>query len=61
MYWYNYDKQEYEYLEDTPEDFKPYIPQTPAAQSLYKLLIEHKDLTPIQAAEEVLMAVVGKV
>lgn len=58
MYWYNYVTSKYEYRE-TPSDFTNYIPQQPAAISLYNLLIEHKGMTPVGAALQVLKACVG--
>ena len=57
-YWYNFKKEEYEYIE-TPVDFSDYLPQYDAAQALYRLYIETGD-SPIQACVKVLERVVGK-
>lgn len=59
IYWFNYVKQDYEYVE-TPTDFSQYIPQSQAAQSLYTLLINHMNKAPIEAALHVLNACVGE-
>lgn len=59
MYWFNYKTGEYEYI-TCPQDFAPYIPQSPAAQNLYKLYVENMNLSPIEAAQKVLEAAIGK-
>ena len=59
MYWFNYKTGEYEYI-TCSQDFAPYIPQSPAAQNLYKLYVENMNLSPIEAAQKVLEAACGK-
>ena len=54
--YYNYITGETDDLSMTPEDWTAYIPQAHAAQALYRLLIEHRGLTPIEAAKHVLQA-----
>lgn len=58
-YWFNYVKGEYEYI-DTPTDFSNYIPQIPAAQSMYRLLVNNMGETPLKACAKVLEACVGE-
>lgn len=58
MYWFNYRKSEYEYI-DTPVDFTDYIPQDPAAIRIYQLL-QSMGETPIKAALHVLKVSVGE-
>lgn len=53
--WFNFRTQEHDDRE-TPEDFTDYIPQNRAAQSLYRLLVDHMEHTPLEAAREVLKA-----
>jgi len=57
--WWNFRTQEYDRFSGIPKDFSGYIPQDPAAQSLYNLLIEHKGKSPVQAAMHILDKVVG--
>lgn len=54
MSWYNYDTEKYEAI-DTPDDFTSYIPNIPAARSLYSLLVKMGN-EPIEAARQVLEA-----
>ena len=56
-YWFNYRTGKYE-LTDAPPDFADYLPQTPAAQGLYKLYREAGD-EPREAARRVLEALVN--
>jgi len=58
MYWYNFRTEEYEQRR-MPTDFEDYIPQYPAAISLYRLLVQHERMPPVDAAEQVLKACVG--
>lgn len=53
--WFNFKTQEHDNRE-TPEDFTDYLPQNVAAQSLYRLLVDHMEHTPLEAAGEVLKA-----
>lgn len=57
-YWYNFKTESYEYIE-SPTDFADYIPQSPPAQSLYKLYIEIGD-DPLEASIKVLKASIGE-
>ncbi len=57
--WHNYRTGGYEII-NTPEDFHDYIPQDPAAQSLYDLYIEHLKLSPINAAIKIWSAFCGE-
>jgi hypothetical protein len=57
--WFNFKTQEYEYRQ-MPEDFTDYLPQNPAAQSLYGLLTGCLGQTPVEAARSVLCACCGK-
>lgn len=59
MYWFNYKTGEHENI-PTPSDFANYIPQEPAAQSLYSLYIQHMGLSPLEACAKVLEACVGE-
>ena len=58
MYWYNFRKQEYEYI-PTPTDFRDYIPQQQAAQALYQLYLQGGD-APIIATRKILEISTGK-
>ena len=58
MYWYNFKTGKYDYIE-TPADFMDYIPQSPSAQSLYKLYIEARGKSPVEACCKVLEIVAG--
>ena len=60
LYWHNFKTGEYEYLDESPTDYSDYIPQSDAAQGLYRLYIEHFDKSPQEAAKEVLTAVCRK-
>lgn len=56
--WYNYKTKTFDEIE-CPADFTDYIPQTDAAQGLYKALIE-MGRTPLSAARYVFEAITGK-
>ena len=56
--WYNFRTAKYERI-DTPDNFEDYIPQSGPAQNLYRLLIDHQDNTPLEAALHVLSAATG--
>ena len=56
-YWYNFDTKHFDFI--TPTDFAPYLP-VGSAQSLYHLYVDHKDLSPLDAATKVLEACVTK-
>lgn len=58
MFWYNYKTGQYE-ERGKPEDFTDYIPQDPVVLALYGLYLE-MGKSPTQAAELVLLAVVGE-
>lgn len=51
--WWNFQTGETDWLTETPADFAPYIPQSDAAQNLYKLY-QQTGSTPIEAALKVL-------
>ena len=57
MYWHNFKTGQAEFI-DTPEDFTDYIPQSPAAQGMYQVLLKLGN-EPIKAAMRVLEASVG--
>ena len=59
-YWYKYKMQEYEYVPDIPILLSDYIPQIPAAQSLYRLYILHMGCAPLEAAAKVLEACIPR-
>ena len=56
--WYNFRTKQYEYI-PMPSDFRDYIPQVPAAQNMYSLLVEHFGKSPLEAAGQVLSAITG--
>lgn len=58
--WYNYRTDEYDPIEGAPQDFHDYIPQCPAAQNLFNLLVEHKGKSPLEAVIHVLSAATGE-
>ncbi len=58
MYWFNYVRLSYEYIE-TPTDFTEYILQDTAAQGLYRCHLQ-MGKTPIDAAMEVFRVCVGE-
>jgi hypothetical protein len=59
--WNNQKTGEIEYLQSIPDDRWPeFIPQDEAAQNLYNLYVEHKNMTPEEAAIAVLELVLGK-
>lgn len=60
MAWYNFAKEEYEYFAEPPGDYKEYIPQSPAAQGLYNLLMEHRGQSSQEAAIHVLDKACGE-
>ncbi len=57
--YYNFRTNKYDWLNETPDDWSDYISQSPAAQSLYRLLIDHLQYSPIEAALHVLEKSVG--
>ena len=57
--YYNHRTGSYDYLTETPADWSDYIPQVPAAQGLYQLHLQ-MGKTPVEAAIEVLRAVLGE-
>lgn len=59
MGWYNFGTGEYDYLYESPENFADYIPDIPAAQSMYALLVKMGN-SPIESALRVLTACVGE-
>jgi len=50
--WYNFRTGKYE---DTGEDLRDYIPQSPVAQNMYDLLVQ-TGTEPLDAALKILMA-----
>jgi len=58
LVFYNFKKQDIDYLDEAPTDFSDYIPQIEAAQTLYKFYQE-TGLAPIHAARKVLEICVG--
>jgi hypothetical protein len=56
---FNFKNDHWETVNAAPKDWAAYIPQHPAAQGLYRVLVArgHK---PIDAAEEVLLACIGE-
>ena len=58
MFWYNFKTEKTEFI-DTPLDFANYLPQEPAALSLYKLYIEHKGFSALESACKVLETCCG--
>lgn len=58
--WYNYRTEQYEGHTSAPENLSDFIPQEPAAQNMYALLIEHMGYTPLQAVARVLSNVIGE-
>lgn len=57
MYWYNYDTNEYDYI-DTPEDYATCVPEG-AARNLYYLYVNHMDESPLDAVIKVLSICCG--
>ena len=56
--WINFRTGETDYFDKAPEDFKDYIPQNEAAQTLYGLYVNHLERSPLEACKEVLEACV---
>jgi len=56
--WYNFITGEYDYIEGTPEDMHPYLPQDPSAQGLFNTYIA-MGLDKREAAKKTLLAVLG--
>lgn len=50
----NFRTGETDYLDAPPDDWSDYIPQHPAAQNLYRMLVA-TGIKPIDAAEDVLL------
>lgn len=59
MKWFNFRTGQYDYIE-IPTDFSDYIPQSQAAQGMYRLLVYDMGVTPIEASLRVLNACAGK-
>jgi hypothetical protein len=57
--WYNFRMEDLEYLSETPSDFSDYIPQSLAAQNLYRLH-QKTGKTALEAAVLVLEVVTSK-
>lgn len=57
-YWHNFRTGEDEYIE-TPKDFSDYVPQV-GGLGMYKILVEHEGMSPIDAAIKVLSVAVGE-
>jgi len=57
---YNFRLMCYEVLDESPDDWSPYIPQIPAAQNLYHLLVENMRKSPAEAAKHILEILVEK-
>ena len=58
VFWYNFKTDAYEPHTEAPADLRDYLPQVPAAQSLYGLYVDDLDKSPLEAAKEVLLACV---
>jgi hypothetical protein len=60
-YWFNFDAQEYDYIATpkTEGEMMPYIPNQPAARSLFSLYILEGD-EPVTACVKVLELIVKK-
>lgn len=60
LFYYNFRTRSYEERDMPPDDWSPYIPQIPAAQNLYRILVENMHKTPAEAAKHVLEILVEK-
>jgi hypothetical protein len=55
---YNFKTCEYEYITESPPDWRDYIPQDAAVQGYYECLIKMGD-SPAEAARKTLLIIVG--
>jgi len=58
--WHNLRTGQRDALSQTPTDLRDYIPQYPASQNLYALLVEATGKTPLEAALHILSISCGR-